>query len=205
MYPGTKGECHRFAPDSPLQSSALSRSSSHPGYGHTRGKDARDDAGVRSRLTWGSAAPPVVCLLAVAVMSWAAFSPFVDITWGDCLVCGPPAPPLTESLTQAAGSRGQLVLVLLVVLGIASATHLGGIRRRMTAVVALGASLIAIYAAVSWPGSFTGVGTPPPIDYGFYVFVGGAIVAAAAAVVMVAAGVRGSRLRIDTALRRVQM
>ena len=177
---------------------------SHPGYGRTSGTDARNDAGVRSRLTWGSAVPPVVCLLAVAVMSWAAFLPFVAITWGDCLVCGPPAPPLTESLTQAAGGRGQLVLVLLVILGIASATYLGGIGRGITAVVALGDSLIAVYAAVTWPGSFTGVGTPPPIAYGFYFFVGGAIVAAIVAVVMVVVGVRGSGMRIETALRPVQ-
>jgi hypothetical protein len=137
-------------------------------------------------------------------MSWAAFLPFVAITWGDCLVCGPPAPPLTESLVESVGGRGQLVLVLLVVLGIASATNLARICRRITAVVALGASLTAVYAAVTWPASFTGVGTPPPISYGFYPFVGGGIVSAIAALVMVVVSFRSMRVGTKAALHLVR-
>jgi hypothetical protein len=179
------------------------RETSRLGYGSAGATGVRDDAVMRSRLTWGSAVPTLVCLLAVSAMCWAAFLPFVEITWGDCLACGPPAPPLTESLAQ--GSRGQLVLVMLVVLGIAASLHLAGIRRRIAAFVVLGASLIVVDAAVSWPGSFTGLGTPPPIDYGFYPFVFAAMVAAVAALVMVAMSFRGSRLSVDTRLHPTQI
>ncbi|MFZ0129041.1 MAG: hypothetical protein WAL77_06425 [Candidatus Dormiibacterota bacterium] len=156
---------------------------------------------MRARATWGAIVPVTVYLVAVAVMSWAAFLPFVAITWGDCLVCGPPAPPLTESLVASAGGRGQLVLVLLVVGGIASATHLARICRRITAVVTLAASLISTYVAVTWPGSFTGVGAPPPITFGFYPFVGGGLVAAIAALAMVVVSFRGTRVGRNATLR----
>ena len=145
----------------------------------------------------------MISLLAVAVMSWASFLPYVQYPWTDGIFSFPSAggvpsgPELTTSLAQ--GSDASLVLVTLVVLGVGAATHLVGIRRRITGVASFGASLIAVAIAGTYPATLV-VG-PPVIDYGFYVFVVAATVAAIAGLVMVVMSFRGARLAIDTALR----
>lgn len=135
-------------------------------------------------------------------MTWAAFLPFVDLPWADGLLSGPPAPVANVSLAQ--GSDAQLVLMTLLVLGVATTTHLWGIRRRITAVTSLGASLVALAAAASFPATFGGVGTPAPSDSGFYLFVAAATVGAVAALVMVAMSFRGWSLGTDTPLRAIR-
>jgi hypothetical protein len=87
---------------------------------------------------------------------------------------------------------------VIVALGAAAATHLVGIRRRITGVVVFGASLISVAIAVIYPVT---LGVPAPIDYGFYPFVAGATVAAIAGLVMVVMSFRGARLAMDPQLR----
>jgi hypothetical protein len=106
---------------------------------------------------------------------------------------------LPTSLAQ--GSDADFVLVTLVVLGVATVAHFVGIRRRFTGVASFGASLIAVAIAGSFPATLV-VGAPA-IDYGSYVFVVAATVAAIAGLVMVVMSFRGSRLRTDTALRPI--
>jgi hypothetical protein len=150
-----------------------------------------------------TALPAVIALLAVAVMSWASFLPYVQFPWMDGSISFPsgshPSGPLpTSSLAQ--GRDAYLVLVTLVVLGAAATTHLVGIRRRITGVASFGASLISVAIAVIYPAT---LGVAAPIDYGFYPFVAGATVAAIAGLVMVVTSFRGARLAINTALRPI--
>jgi hypothetical protein len=155
-----------------------------------------------TRLVMDTVLPAVIALLAVVLMSWASFLPYVQFPWTDGSISLPsggglPTGPLpTSSLAQ--GPDAYLVLVTLAVLGMAAATHLVGIRKRVTGVVSFGASLISVAIAVIYPAT---LGAPAPIDYGFYPFVAGATVAAIAGFVMVVMSFRGARLAMDTALR----
>lgn len=157
-----------------------------------------------TRLAVDTALPAGAALVAVLLMSWASFLPFVQFPWTDRNISLPsgsglPTGPLpTSSLAQ--GPDAYLVLVTVVVLGAAAATHLVGIRRRVTGVASFGASLIAVAIAVIYPAS---LGDPAPIDYGFYPFVAGATVAAIAGLVMVMMSFRGARMAMDAALRPI--
>jgi hypothetical protein len=163
--------------------------------------ETRDHDGVRSRLTWGGNLPAVVSLLAVAVMSWAAFLPCVQSPWpgtqiGFSAERLPIGPLPTASLAR--GPDAYLVFVILVVMGVAAAAHFVGVRRRVAGVTSFGAAL-----AVALAGIYPTVGLPGQLDYGLYAFVAGATVAAIAGLVMVVMSFRGTRLAVDTALPAV--
>lgn len=158
---------------------------------------------MRSRLTSSGNLPAVIALVAVAVMGVALFLPYVDYPWTDGIFSYPStgglptAPVFTASLAQ--GSDASRILATLVVLGVATALYLLGVRRRITGVAAVGASLIAVAIAAIYPTTLV-IG-PPVIDYGFFVFVVAATVAAIAGLVMVVTSFRGARPAMGTALR----
>jgi hypothetical protein len=157
-----------------------------------------------TRLAMGTALPAVIALLAVALMSWASFLPYVQFPWTDGNISLPsgfglPTGPLPAS-SLAQGPDAFLVLVTLVVLGADAGAHLVGIRRRVTGVASFGASLTLVAIGVIYPAT---LGVPAPMDYGFYYFVAGATVSAIAGLVMVVTSFRGARLAFDTALRPI--
>jgi hypothetical protein len=154
-----------------------------------------------TRLASETALPAAIALLTVAVISWASFLPYVQFSWADGGFSFPEGsfptgPPPTSFFAQ--GSDAFLLLVTLAVLGVAAASHLVGIRRRITGVATFGASLVAVAIVGSFQGTL-GFGTS--VDDGFYVLLAAATVAALAGLAMVVLSFRGMRLRIHTALR----
>jgi hypothetical protein len=153
---------------------------------------------MRTRLRSLGTPPGAICLLAVVLMSVAAVLPFLEApTYGGLSgCCGPQTTQLVHSLLQ--GYDAAWVVVTLLILGAAAASHLAGIRPRIAAVCCLAASITALAFALfesSNGGSRVltgGWGLPNTygnsehlaLDAGFYLFLSGAAVAVIASVIM---------------------
>lgn len=103
---------------------------------------------MRTRLTSLATPPGAICLLAVVLMSVAAVLPFLEApTYGGLSgCCGPQTTQLVHSLLQ--GYDAAWVVVILLILGAAAASHLAGIRPRIAAVCCLAASITALAFAL---------------------------------------------------------
>jgi hypothetical protein len=145
-----------------------------------------DDTHVATRPSLLSIVPGAVCLIAVVMMSWAAFLPFIG-WWGDSLNTAVNSPE-QNAQRLAQGSDASLVLGTLLILAMLAVSHAAGIRRHITAIACLGASAAILSLALKLPGTYEqdGVtyGQPMALDAGFYLFVCGAVVAVIAALVM---------------------
>jgi hypothetical protein len=146
--------------------------------------------------------PGAVCLLAAAVLTAAAFLPYTG-WYGDGLLVAD-AFPNQVSASLISGSDVWFVLGTVATLGVAAACHLAGIRRHVTGLFVLGASLVALGLALKLPGTYQqdGVmyGTPFLLDAGFYLFLGGAVAAVAGALLMVLTGLVGAHPKVETPL-----
>jgi hypothetical protein len=146
--------------------------------------------------------PGAVCVLAAALMTAAAFLPYTG-WYGDGLLAADEFPNQV-SVSLINGSDVWFVLGTVVAPGVAAACHLAGIRRHVTGLFALGASLVALGLALKLPGTYKqdGViyGTPYLLDAGFYVFLGGAVTAVVGALLMVLTGLVGAHPKAETPL-----
>jgi hypothetical protein len=167
---------------------------SHSGDGGWVPRKSRDHDDVRTRFTRGNVLPAATSLIAVAVMGVASFLPYVQYPWTDGIFSFPStSAPITVSeisSTLAQGTDASLALVTLIVLGVVTAMYLLGIARRITGIASIGAALLAVTIAVTYPGTLV-IGPPVPA-YGFYVFVTAAAVAVIAGLVMVWTSFRGA-------------
>jgi hypothetical protein len=149
-----------------------------------------------TRLAIRTALPAGTCLLAVVVMGVASLLPYVQFEWTDGIFSypsagGPPSGP-GPTANFAEGEYAVFLLMTLVVVGVAAATHLLGMQRRITAVVVFVFSLAALSFAWIYPATL-GVG-PVLMDYGLYLFAAAAAVSVIAGIVMVVLSFRGQRL-----------
>ncbi len=139
--------------------------------------------------------PAAVCLVAAVLMGVAAFLPFTG-WYGDGLN-GCCAPPEQVSMSLINGSDVLFVLGTIIALGVFAAANLAGVRRRLTALLAAGASLVALGLALKLPGTYMqdGVtyGQPYLLDAGFYLFLGGAAAAVVGALLVVMTSFARSR------------
>ena len=139
--------------------------------------------------------PGSVGVLAAAIMFVAAFLPYIG-WYGDGLLSADQYPNQV-STTLITGSDAWLVLGTILTLAVLAVLHVIGFRRRVTAFLAVGASLVAVGLAVKLPGTWLqdGVtyGTPYLVDPGFYVFLGGALTSLVGALFMAAIGVASSQ------------
>jgi hypothetical protein len=148
--------------------------------------------------------PAVVCLLAAVLMSVAAMLPFLEApTYGGLSgCCGPQTTQLVHSLLQ--GYDAVWVLLIVLILGAASASNVVGIRPRIAAICCLAASIAALafaFLETSSGGSRVltgGWGLPNTygtsehlaFDAGFYLFLGATGVAIVTSVIMLVTSVR---------------
>jgi hypothetical protein len=89
------------------------------------------------------------------------------------------------------GSDAWFVLGTVITLGVVAASHLVGVRRHATGVIALAASLVTFGLALRLPGTWqmeVVPGEPYLLFSGFYVFLGGAVAAVPGAILMTLAG-----------------
>ena len=132
--------------------------------------------------------PGTVCATGAAVMFVAAFLPYTGGNWGDGFNA-----PSQVTMSIISGSDVWFVLGTVVILVVAAAYHLGGIRRQSAGFIALAASLVALGLALKLPGTWKqdGVvyGEPYLLFAGFYVLLGGAVTAVVGALLMVVTGV----------------
>jgi len=162
---------------------------------------------VRTRKRLLGIVPVAVCLLAVVVLSVAAALPFLEVpTYGGLSgCCVPQTTQLVHSLLQ--GYDAGWVVVILLILAVAAASRLTGIRPRIAGVCCLAASTAALAFAffeLSDGGSRVltgGWGLPNTygtsehlaLDAGSYIYVGGATVAIIASLIMVLTSIEGRR------------
>jgi hypothetical protein len=157
--------------------------------------------------------PGAICLIAIGVMTWASFLPFMSIPYeGGGIEIGNQAPLLfTETLSNL--WDGRLVIVALPLFVVAVICQMARIRPVVAAYTCLIASVGAVVLALegtdgghriipAWvfPGPF---GDPEfaSVGVGFGIFLAGAIVAVLASLLMLATRVRGLRARADSPLR----
>ena len=142
--------------------------------------------------------------MAVAVMSLGTFLPFVGFDAYGALETGGVVPRGFASLTQSQDARW--IIVVLVILGAAATLHLTGRHGRVSTGALLVASLAGValglldgsnHAARVLPGLWSEpanlsqlAGITP--DLGYYLFLGGAVVAFAASLVMASTHLRRS-------------
>lgn len=153
-----------------------------------------------TRLAMATALPAVISLIAVGVMGGASFLPFVQYPWTDGIFSFPSAGGLPSGPGPTSSISGYYTFYLLdtlVVLALAAAAHLVGFRPRTTGIVCLGASVAAVAFACRYVAT---QGAPVLMEYGFYLFVAAAVVAAVAALVMVGMTFRGARRGAPVAL-----
>jgi hypothetical protein len=159
---------------------------------------------VRTRPRFLGILPAGLCLLAVAVLSVAAALPFLEApTYGGCCAS---STQLVHSLFQ--GYDAAWVVVILLILAVAAAGRLAGIRPLSAAVGCLAASTAALAFALfelsdggsrvltgGWglPNTY-GTSEHLALDAGFYLFLGGATVAIISSVIMVVTSIEGRRL-----------
>lgn len=143
----------------------------------------------------------------MVLLSVAAVLPFLEApTYGGLSgCCGPQTTQLVHSLLQ--GYDAGWVIVILLILGVAAASYLAGIRTQIAAVSCLVASMTALVLTVfeaSDGGSRVltgGWGLPNTygssehltLDAGFYLSFSGAALAIIAAVIMMVASIDGRR------------
>ena len=129
----------------------------------------------------------------------ATFLPYIG-WYGDGLPAADEYPNQVTT-TLITGSDVWFVLGTVVTLGVAAVGHIAGFRRRLTSLLALGASLVALGLAMKLPGTWLQDGvtyrTPYLVDAGFYVFLGGALTSVVGAVFMAAGGLAGSHSKAD--------
>jgi hypothetical protein len=159
-----------------------------------------DDTDVRTASRLVSAIGAVVCVLSSGVMCVASFLPYTGGNWGDGLLTGNEvASPITMNIVG--GSDVLFVGATVVTLVLASATHLGGVRRQATGFIALAAALLSLGLAIKLPGTWKqdGVlyGEPYLLFAGFYVFFGGAVAAVFGALLMVGTSFVGSPAKTE--------
>ena len=163
----------------------------------------REDIHVRTRLRFSDILAAAVCLLALALMSVAAALPFLQIPiYGGLQTGGEATPQLVHSLIQ--GYDAGWVVVILLILGLAAASRLAGIRAGSAAVCCLALSTTALALGLfeaSDGGSRVltgGWGLPDTygtsehltLDAGFYLYLGGAAVAVVTSLVIVVTSIR---------------
>jgi hypothetical protein len=150
-----------------------------------------------TRLAITTALPAGACLVAIAVMGVASLLPYVQFEWTDGIFSypsagGPPSGP-GPTANFAEGKYAVFLLMTLVVLGVAAATHLLGMQRRITAVVVLVFSLAALSFTWIYPATLDV--SPVLMAYGLYLFAAAAAVSVIAGIVMVVASFRGPHLQ----------
>jgi hypothetical protein len=135
-----------------------------------------------------------IVLIAIAVMTVAAFLPFLQTPCGGCLATSTHTLQVNADLVQA--SDAWVVLAMVVLLAIAALLHLRAIRPALTALMCLAFSCAAVAlpfveaannGSLLFPGA-TGANTMTP-EAGFYVFVLGAALAALASLALLVASV----------------
>ena len=151
---------------------------------------------MRTASRWVGAFGAVVCLAAAVVMCVAAFLPYTGGNWGDGLDA-----PTQITISIISGSDAWFVLGTVVMLGLVTACHLVGVRRRATGFIALAASLVALGLALKLPGTWMqdGVvyGEPYLLFIGYYVFLGGGVASVPGALLMTIAGLMRPRSGCD--------
>jgi hypothetical protein len=167
---------------------------------------------MQSRFRRVSVLPGALCLLAIGVMGWAAFLPFMGIPYYGGGLAGCCQPPLfTERLADLWDAR--LIIVALPVFALATASHLARVRRALTAVACLAASVGAVLLALfemsdggrrmlpAWVFPLHSVDPETAVvGVGFYVFFAGAAVAVVASLIMVMTTMRSARPSIGAPL-----
>lgn len=162
-----------------------------------------------ARLRLVSLLSGAVCLLAIGVMGWAAFLPFMGIPYYGGGLAGCCQPPLfTERLADIWDAR--LVIVALPVFAVVTAGHLARIRPALTAAACLAASAGAVLFALFevsdggrrilpvWVFPLpTGDPETATVGVGYYVFVASAVVAMLASLIMVLTSLWGGRPSVD--------
>jgi hypothetical protein len=148
-----------------------------------------DDTRVRLWSRVVGILPGTVCTMGAAIMFVATFLPYLG-WYGDALPVADEYPNQVSS-RLISGSDVGLVVGTIVILAVAAACHMAGFHRRITSVIALGASLVAVDLAVKLPGTFPGsnYGMPYLIDAGVSVFRDGALTSLVAAVLMAVTGI----------------
>jgi len=105
-------------------------------------------------------------------------------------------------MSLISGSDVWFVLATVVALGFAATYHLGGVRRKAAAFIALAASLVALGLAFKLPGTWkldgAVYGEPYLLFTGFYVFLGGAVTAVLGALLMLVTEFAGSSPRTES-------
>jgi uncharacterized membrane protein YkgB len=121
----------------------------------------------------------------------ATFLPYLG-WYGDALPAADEYPNQVYS-TLITGSDVVFVVGTIVVLAGAAVCHMAGFHRRLTGVIALGASLVALGLAVKLPGTYLGsdYGMPYLTDAGVYVFRDGALTSLVGALLMAVTGLAG--------------
>ena len=162
---------------------------------------------MRTRPRFLGIRPAAVCLLAGVVLSVAAALPFLEApTYGGLSgCCGPQTTRLVHSLFQ--GYDAGWVVLILLILAVAAASRLAGIRALIAGVCSLAASTAALVFALfelsdggsrvltgGWglPNTY-GTSEHLALDAGFYLFLGGATVAIIASVITVVTSIEGRR------------
>jgi hypothetical protein len=150
--------------------------------------------------------PEAVCVAALVVLTWGTFLPFLGVPswWGDGLQTNGTQDLVTTTWSLGGGISPQLVIVVLVILGMALAGYLLGVRRIFAALACAVASiallLLALYEVSdgghrllpAW--TFPPSGSPPEtvtIALGFYVFRDAAAVAVIASLAMLVTQISG--------------
>jgi hypothetical protein len=154
---------------------------------------------MRSVSRWGGNIGAVVCVGAAVMMCVASFLPYTGGNWGD----GLDAPTLV-TINIVGGSDVWFVLGTIAVLCFGAAAHLGNVRRRATGFIALAAALVSLGLALKLPGTWKqdGVvyGEPYLLFTGYYVFLGGAVMAMVGAGLMAGAGFAALLQKSETPL-----
>ncbi len=165
-----------------------------------------------SRLRAVSVLPGAVCLLAIGVMAWAAFLPFMGIPYYGGGLAGCCQPPLfTERLADL--WDGRIVIVALPIFAMATASQLARVRPTLSAIACLAASVGALFLALfeisdggrrilpEWVFPLpTGDPETASPSAGFYVFFIASTVALVASLIMVITTVRHRRPSMDAML-----
>jgi hypothetical protein len=137
----------------------------------------------------------MVCAIGAAIMFVATFLPYLG-WYGDALPAADDYPNQVSS-TLIAGPDAVFIVGTIVILAAVAVCHLAGLHRRMSGVIGLAVSLVALDLAVKLPGTFLGsnYGMPYLIDAGVSVFRDGALTCLVGTVLMAVTGLAGVRPR----------
>jgi uncharacterized membrane protein YkgB len=123
----------------------------------------------------------------------ATFLPYIG-WYGDALPAADDYPNQVYA-TLITGSDVVYVLGTIGILAVVAAGHLAGLHRRVTGVIGLATSLVAVGLAVKLPGTYPGsnYGMPYLTDAGVSVFRDGALTSLVGALLMAVSGLAGVR------------